>query len=156
MVWRLNTWTGFSCFIISSVWFFFNLSLTTCENPSSLKCASITPLHKGCDPQDMNNYRPISIINSVAKIFEKLIINYPNILMNLINYYNILSVHQSVFWCYFSTTCSKKSPMKYYPLLTIICLLVPHSLSYQKLSISLSSFRQAICYWSLNKISFVF
>ena len=49
----------------------FNLSFATCETPSSWKSARVTPLHKGGDTSDTNNYRPISIINSIAKIFEK-------------------------------------------------------------------------------------
>ena len=49
----------------------FNLSLSTCGLPSTWKCAIITLLYKGGDPHDINNYCPISIVNSVAKIFEK-------------------------------------------------------------------------------------
>lgn len=48
----------------------FNLSLSTCALASAWKCAMVTPLHKGGDHHDMNNCCPISIINSVAKIFE--------------------------------------------------------------------------------------
>ena len=32
---------------------------------------SVTPIHKGGDALDLNNYRPISIISSIAKVFEK-------------------------------------------------------------------------------------
>ena len=42
----------------------------------------------------MNNYRPISIICSIAKIFEKLIYNQ---LSHYLNTYNILSPSQSGF-----------------------------------------------------------
>lgn len=51
----------------------FNLSLSTCELPVIWKCARITPLYKGGDVLDINNYRPISIICSISKVFEKLI-----------------------------------------------------------------------------------
>ena len=40
----------------------FNLSLSTCELPTTWKFAHITPLHKGGNVLDPNNYRPISII----------------------------------------------------------------------------------------------
>ena len=79
----------------------FNLSLSTGEVPSSWKCARVTPLHKGSDPHDLNNYRPISIINSIVKIFEKLIFNQ---LSNYLNDFNILSPSQSGFRPKFSTT----------------------------------------------------
>lgn len=44
-----------------------NSFLSTCEAPLSWKCARVTPLHKGGDPSNLNNYRPISIINRIAK-----------------------------------------------------------------------------------------
>ncbi len=79
----------------------FNLSLSTCALPSAWKRATVTPLHKGGDPHDISNYRPISIINSIAKIFEKLIFNQ---LSQYITDYNILSPCQSGFRPNFSTT----------------------------------------------------
>jgi len=74
--------------------------LATCEIPNSWKCARVIPLHKGGDT-DINNYRPISIINCVAKIFEKLIFNQ---LSQYLNVQNLLSPHQSGFRSNFSTT----------------------------------------------------
>ncbi|XDV11150.1 hypothetical protein PO909_000166, partial [Leuciscus waleckii] len=79
----------------------FNLSLATCETPRSWNCARVIPLHKGGDITDINNYRPISIINSVTKIFEKLIFNQ---LSKYLNDQNVLSPHQSGFRSNFSTT----------------------------------------------------
>ena len=73
----------------------------TCETPSSWKSARVTPLHKGGDTSDTNNYRPISIINSIAKIFEKLIFNQ---LSKYLADNNILSPHQSGFRPNYSTT----------------------------------------------------
>ena len=78
----------------------FNLSFATCETPSSWKSARVTPLHKGGDTSDTNNYRPISIINSIAKIFEKLIFNQ---LSKYLADNNILSPHQSGFRPNYST-----------------------------------------------------
>jgi len=37
------------------------------------KCARVTPLYKSSDALDLNNYRPISIIINVVKLFEKII-----------------------------------------------------------------------------------
>lgn len=41
--------------------------------PDCLKCAEIVPVYKTGDSTCVNNYRPISLISNVAKIFEKLI-----------------------------------------------------------------------------------
>lgn len=72
----------------------FNLSFATCEIPASWKSARVIPLHKGGGLSDTNNYRPISIINSITKIFEKLIFNQ---LSSYLANNNILSQHQSGF-----------------------------------------------------------
>lgn len=37
------------------------------------KYAIVTPIFKGGDPLDMSNYRPISLISNIAKLFEKCI-----------------------------------------------------------------------------------
>ena len=66
----------------------FNLSLSTYVVPSMWKSARVTPIHKGGDALDLNNYRPISIISSTAKVFEKLIFKQ---LFKYINDFSILS-----------------------------------------------------------------
>lgn len=81
--------------------YLFNLALETGETPSSWKCARVTPLHKGGDTQDVNNYRPISIINSITKIFEKLIFNQ---ITTYLNDNNLLAPQQSGFRSNFSTS----------------------------------------------------
>lgn len=43
--------------------------------PSCLKIALITPLYKKGDTEELSNYRPISILPIISKIFEKLIAN---------------------------------------------------------------------------------
>lgn len=48
-----------------------NLSFEKGEFPEKLKFSIIKPLHKKDDPSDMNNYRPITLIPILAKIFEK-------------------------------------------------------------------------------------
>ena len=41
--------------------------------PEHCKIAKVVPLHKQGSKDDPNNYRPISILPSIAKIFEKLL-----------------------------------------------------------------------------------
>ena len=50
----------------------FNCSLTTGIFPDDWKCAKVTPLFKQGSSSEMNNYRPISAISVVAKVFERI------------------------------------------------------------------------------------
>ena len=51
----------------------FNLSIHTGIYPDSLKLAKVIPIFKKGDPTSVNNYRPISILSPINKIFEKII-----------------------------------------------------------------------------------
>ena len=53
----------------------FNHSLETQNFPDSLKSADIIPVHKKNSKHDKDNYRPVSLLPSPTKIFEKLIAN---------------------------------------------------------------------------------
>ena len=64
-------------------------SLTTGEFPTRLKYAEVKPLFKSGKNTELSNYRPISVLTSFSKIFEKIIykrlyhhLNYNNILVN--------------------------------------------------------------------------
>ena len=52
----------------------FNHALSDCEFPAELKLADIIPCLKKGDMHDKANYRPISLLPSVSKIFEKIIV----------------------------------------------------------------------------------
>jgi len=52
-----------------------NLSLQTGEIPGQLKIAKITPIYKSGDKDCFSNYRPISVLPVISKIFEKLMYN---------------------------------------------------------------------------------
>ena len=41
--------------------------------PAVLKCAKIIPLHKSGSRYTTNNYRPISLLSTISKVFEKLL-----------------------------------------------------------------------------------
>ena len=51
----------------------FNQSISLGIFPDDWKCARVTPLFKAGDRNDVNNYRPISVISLVAKVFERIV-----------------------------------------------------------------------------------
>ena len=51
----------------------FNTSITSGVHPSKLKISKITPIFKSEDETDASNYRPISLLSSFNRIFEKLL-----------------------------------------------------------------------------------
>ena len=57
----------------------FNKSLALGIFPSSMKLANITPVFKKDDRTDKSNYRPISILPKLSKIFETCIYNQPSV-----------------------------------------------------------------------------
>ena len=56
--------------IIHSITHIVNLSLSTGQFPDSCKLATVTPIFKGGDPNDPNDYRPISILPIISKCIE--------------------------------------------------------------------------------------
>ena len=59
--------------------------------PDALKIAKVVPLHKEGDKHKPTNYRPISLLPTIGKIFEKLIYNR---LVQFLDRYHILSEKQ--------------------------------------------------------------
>ncbi len=51
----------------------FNYSLRTGEIPSEWKMANVTPVLKKGSRVDINNYRPMSVLPTVAKVFERIV-----------------------------------------------------------------------------------
>ena len=52
-----------------------NQSLITGIFPDKLKIAKVVPLHKKDDKMKLDNYRPISLLSSISKVFEKVVFN---------------------------------------------------------------------------------
>ena len=51
----------------------FNASLRSGEMPREWKSAHVTAVHKGGDVESAENYRPVSVLPVVVKVFEKLV-----------------------------------------------------------------------------------
>jgi Reverse transcriptase (RNA-dependent DNA polymerase) len=66
-----HTINGVSCPLIHV----FNWSLVSGIVPLKMKVAKIVPIYKSGDPCDINNYRPISLLCTFSKIFEKIVAN---------------------------------------------------------------------------------
>ena len=78
----------------------FNLSIITGVFPEEWKCSKVIPLFKQGERADMNNYRPISIIPVVAKVFERIIYDQ---LYAYLSDNNMIATHQSGFRSLHST-----------------------------------------------------
>ena len=50
-----------------------NNSIYSSSFPNNLKLADITPTHKNGERQEKENYRPVSILPSISKIYEKVL-----------------------------------------------------------------------------------
>ena len=59
--------------------------------PDSLKIANVIPLYKSDDPLCFNNYRPVSLLRILSKVFERLMYNRH---MNSFEKFQILNENQ--------------------------------------------------------------
>ena len=73
--------------------YIFRKSISTGIFPNQWKASFITPIHKSGNKNMINNYRPITIINVFAKLFECII--YKKVLSHL-NQYFIIEQHGSL------------------------------------------------------------
>ena len=72
----------------------FNKSLSTCTVPDIWKEANVCAVFKKGDKSLVSNYRPISLLNNLEKVFERLIFNN---IYSFIQGNNVLSPFQSGF-----------------------------------------------------------
>ena len=86
--------------ILDSLGSIFNLSLQTGIYPDDWKLAKVSPIFKDGIKTVCGNYRPISVISIIAKLFEKLVCNQlKTYMMNN----NIITKNQSGFRVHHST-----------------------------------------------------
>jgi hypothetical protein len=69
-----------------------NASLSSNMFPDSLKCADVSPVYKKTDNLIKENYRPISVLTSLSKVFESVMCDQMNC-----HFQNILSVWLSAY-----------------------------------------------------------
>ena len=62
-----------SSLIINSLTHIFNLCLEKSIWPDALKIAEVVPIYKSGNRMEMSNYRPITLISNLAKIFQKIV-----------------------------------------------------------------------------------
>ena len=77
--------------IITPLHYLINLSLESGYIPRELKIAKIVPVFKDGDCHNYTNYRPISLLNSFAKLLEKIVSRQ---LVGFLNTHNIIYQHQ--------------------------------------------------------------
>lgn len=77
--------------IIQPLTYLVNLSFVAGAFPDALKLGRVTPLHKGGSRLLMKNYRPVTVSQSLSKVFEY---SFLDRLMKYINRFNILSAAQ--------------------------------------------------------------
>ena len=77
--------------IITTLHYLINLSLETGYLPKEFKISKVVPVFKDGDKHDFNNYRPISLLSSFSKLFEKIVATQ---LVRFLNSHNILYKHQ--------------------------------------------------------------
>ena len=61
--------------ITPALTYIFNISIKTRVFPWDFKLAKFTPVFKSGDRDKLGNYRPISVIPTIARVFEKLTYN---------------------------------------------------------------------------------
>ena len=81
-------------YFITSLAYISNRSLSTAIFPTRLKFSQITPVFKKGNKAEISNYRPISLLTSFSKVFEKVIYKrlYHHVISN-----NILAKEQCGF-----------------------------------------------------------
>ena len=99
-------------FVAKSLLKIFNTSFETRKFPDTWKTARVAPIFKDGDKSIRSNYRPISVLPVVSRLFEKLVFNQ---LYKYLDSNRLLSNGQSGFRLLFSTlTCLLKTTDEWY------------------------------------------
>ncbi|XP_071943453.1 uncharacterized protein [Antedon mediterranea] len=80
-----------SVYLTKPILHLINVSLATGRFPDELKCAKTIPVFISGDRQNLNNYRPISILPCLSKIYERVVYDQT---ISYLNKYNIINQSQ--------------------------------------------------------------
>ena len=95
-------------FIISPILCdFFNVSLRIGQFPLSFKSAIVTPVFKSGNKSEIGNYRPISVLPILSKVFEKLMTKRLN---KFLCKFSILKINQ---FGYKKATCTSDAVLEF-------------------------------------------
>ena len=83
-----------AAYLCTPVTFLINKSIRDCKFPDTLKCAEVTPVHKKDSRLNKRNYRPVSVLPSLSKVFETILVKQ---LSEYFENNDLLSVHMSGF-----------------------------------------------------------
>ena len=72
----------------------YNNSLNTSRVPLDWKCSNVCAVFKKGDPSDPSNYRPISLLNTMEKVFERIVFKH---VFNFLRDTNFFTASQSGF-----------------------------------------------------------
>jgi hypothetical protein len=78
-------------YIISTLCYIFNKAISVCKLPSHTKYSIITPVYKKGHKKNYGNYRPITLLTSFSKVFQKLIFRR---LLTHVHAYDILVIEE--------------------------------------------------------------
>ena len=78
-------------YIVDPLFHIFNLSISQGQVPDVMKISKIVPIFKKGNREELNNYRPISLLPNISKILEKII--YSRVI-DFLNRNDILSKYQ--------------------------------------------------------------
>jgi hypothetical protein len=91
MVYQQNCYSRLVDLIVQPLEYIINMSCMSGVFPNALTIAKVVPIFKVGDPSKLVNYRPVSILPSISKIFERLM--YERVTA-FCNKFNLLSMLQ--------------------------------------------------------------
>ena len=98
--------------VANSLCILFNKSIEHGVFPDSWKTARVAPIYKAGPADERSNYRPISVLPVISRLFEKLVYSQ---IYNYLNENNFLYKHQSGFRHLHSVvTCLLKNTNNWY------------------------------------------
>lgn len=106
----IKFWDNFGKYLNHKIYELINNMFTQQEFPNCLKITQIIPIHKADNKQEIGNYRPVSILPFLSKIFETAILKR---LPNFLDINQIINKNQFGFTNKSSTLAATMQLMNY-------------------------------------------